>query len=543
MAEKKPLDDDLSDLGAVVIEDSSAAAPDDLSDLGATEVGAAQFIDSSPLNIQPDTSKTESFLRGAAQGASLGFQDELSPVLGALFPTETDVAQGRGFADRYRSIKATMQAENKLAQASNPTTFGLGSLTGSLPLSIAGGALAGPTVLAQAGVAGTQAGLQGFGESEASEISERLKQAAKSGLLSAGLSSALGGGLKLVKKAGNFFFEGADGAYQLGRKEAEYLGDRAVQRAITREFNQAPETAKVLLRSSRNHIGDQLEQVISPHADIPVNAKPALSKAYDLVNNLPTSAPGQKEAKEHLLKLVQSMDQSITDPVLNKTSSEAKLGLIQSIKKNFGREVYENRSFSGKDLGKHYKAADSLYKGLKEAINEADTLRGTGGQISKLNEAYSALHRMENNVFSGANLMGYVNTQAAAASKKVEGFKNIWMELNPQLRKELAPLLDDFISKDLDKVVAKGQLMKIVTGRDPGEADLIGKSASRVSRLFNLAGKGLTQTERGLNRFFEPTGVDIPLETIDQLVRGTTMGGISNLSNAMTQPSGFNSLR
>lgn len=158
-------------------------APED--DVGATE----------PVAPARDVSKFESVMRGAGQGLTLGFQDELAGLISSLFSDRT-----------YEEARDTSRRLNKEAREANPKTFMAADIGGAvLPAVVAtvasggtaapaaGGsfmrALAPSTVKGLAAIGATEA----VGRSEDESIEDLAIDAATGGLL--------GGGLGLASKA------------------------------------------------------------------------------------------------------------------------------------------------------------------------------------------------------------------------------------------------------------------------------------------------------------------------------------------------------
>lgn len=170
------------------------------------------------VKIDEGPSKLESGLRGLAQGASLGFADELTGALesGAgslgLVPDKT-----------YEQARDESRANYLKAQQANPLTYGAGQIGGGLAtLAIPGLNVAkGASLARTAGTAALQGGLAGLGASEADDV----KQMAKDATIGAGLGGALGAaGYGLAKGV-----EAALPALQRGAQDtAESLAARSL---------------------------------------------------------------------------------------------------------------------------------------------------------------------------------------------------------------------------------------------------------------------------------------------------------------------------
>lgn len=126
-----------------------------------------------------EVSKGESFARGMGQGATFGFQDELSPsveralgsgeqalgyglqAIGADKMGRRMIESGQPSADLdYKIARDEYRADNKLAKEAHPGYSAAGNVVGGLPAAIATGNAMSPAV--SGGVFGA---LQGAGES------------------------------------------------------------------------------------------------------------------------------------------------------------------------------------------------------------------------------------------------------------------------------------------------------------------------------------------------------------------------------------------
>lgn len=152
----------------------------------------------------PEVSKTESFLRGAAQGISLGFSDELVAGLKAPFSEKT-----------YSQLRDEERAKYEAAEKANPWTYMAGDVGGSLVLP-GGAAKTAATGLAKVGAkeafkqaakTGAKLGaVEALGRSEADLTKGQVDQAAwdvlKGAAIGGGTAGVLGAaGNKLAGKA------------------------------------------------------------------------------------------------------------------------------------------------------------------------------------------------------------------------------------------------------------------------------------------------------------------------------------------------------
>lgn len=159
----------------------------------------------------PKTSKLESAVRGAGQGVSLGFWDELAGLGEAVGQSVgvkglgEDLGNGEGlsfvkplaldpdrdFGQVYEEGRDKWRGQDKIAKQDNPGTYGAGEVAGSVGsafipgLNVAKGANIG-NIAAKAALSG---GLSGAGYSEA----DNLKDLARDSAVSAGIGGVTGG--------------------------------------------------------------------------------------------------------------------------------------------------------------------------------------------------------------------------------------------------------------------------------------------------------------------------------------------------------------
>jgi hypothetical protein len=125
---------------------------------------------------QPDASMLESAGRGALQGATFGFSDE---IWGGLKGGYDTLANGGNFIDNYAHVRDETRAANERAQRANPGTYLAGEIAGGV---------AGPGGIAGAA---TRLGLRGGERIAARSLAERIRRGSAAG---AGYGAAYGFG-------------------------------------------------------------------------------------------------------------------------------------------------------------------------------------------------------------------------------------------------------------------------------------------------------------------------------------------------------------
>lgn len=161
--------------------------------------------------IKDPVSKTESFLRGAGQGATLGFQDELSAVaekgiagvdkmIRGAIGKPTDVAESVLKTPTEKLIEEN-RAINEAAAKVNPKSYISGGLVGALPGGIALSAAAPATITGQGLVGAALGGGQALGGTEKLGDVEAVEDVLKG----MGFGGALGMGGAAISKVAEPF--------------------------------------------------------------------------------------------------------------------------------------------------------------------------------------------------------------------------------------------------------------------------------------------------------------------------------------------------
>ncbi len=177
-----------------------------------------------------------SAIRGAIQGATFGFGDELGGGLKGLYDTAT---KGGDLSDNYTKARDEIRTNDALASEANPKTFIAGQVGGGLATSLATGGAAGELGLAgRLGLGAAEGALNGLGASNAADVEGNLKDAAVGGglgLVGSGLGEAVGAaGKKLFGKAAAALEPEEQYALALGAnaKEMDPIRGAQFQKAI-----------------------------------------------------------------------------------------------------------------------------------------------------------------------------------------------------------------------------------------------------------------------------------------------------------------------
>lgn len=150
-------------------------------------------------------SKVNSAMRGAAQGGTLGFADELYGLVGGGI---NSVKDDKPFGQSYREARDYARGKDAEAQADNPKTSMAGNVAGALSTAFVPGlgvlnAGKGATIAGSAAKGALAGGLSGLGNSEADVTKGQLPQAAVDTAKGAALGGFTGGAVATAGKVLN----------------------------------------------------------------------------------------------------------------------------------------------------------------------------------------------------------------------------------------------------------------------------------------------------------------------------------------------------
>lgn len=262
--------------------------PLDYSSLSNDELQELNKHSKKPEEVGP-VSKTESFLRGAGQGASLGFADELTGALESLVSDKT-----------YKQARDESRANYKAAEEENPMTYLGGNIGGGLltPIPGIGAAKGVGQVALKAAQLGAVGGL-GASEKDITDpaiLEEMAKGAAIGGTLGGG-AAAIGKGVKALggTTIGKAFQQGKEGNMLVGKEARQKIGDELVDFA-----GKAGEDIQSSLKGEAANKMSLLKQADESGQKIDVDE--LLKKIYpEEAKNLPKSYTSEGDAARRKL--------------------------------------------------------------------------------------------------------------------------------------------------------------------------------------------------------------------------------------------------
>lgn len=202
--------------------------------------------------VEPEISQTESGLRGLAQGASMGFADEVSGGVEALW----NKAKGDPgtFADLYKKYRDESRANFKSAEEANPNTYMAGQIGGAVGTALIPG-MGGANIAKLA----AQGAAQGLGSSEADLTEGDIAGAARDTAIGGATGAVAGAAGKALSKIpmGKILSKGADKLDEVA--EATALNATGATGAQASKF--APGAGRELLDRGLVRAGDTADDI------------------------------------------------------------------------------------------------------------------------------------------------------------------------------------------------------------------------------------------------------------------------------------------
>lgn len=169
-----------------------------------------------------EASIPESAIAGVAQGATLGFADELTAAIGGL---KDYIEQGGKLdLDEYYDIrKKLIRKEDDRKEKANPKTFMAGEFAGGAATSAIPGVAAakGASLSSQVAKNAGLAAIEGVGRSEKEELLDIVKDGLRAGMTGAAITGSMGAAGKGLNKAKG-----------LKDKTGKWLQEKANERAV-----------------------------------------------------------------------------------------------------------------------------------------------------------------------------------------------------------------------------------------------------------------------------------------------------------------------
>lgn len=396
----------------------------------------------------PEVSKAESALRGAAQGLSLGFADEVTAGLESALTDKS-----------YDEAREESRAAYDQAQKANPITYGAGELGGGFASAFIPGlnAAKGATLAGRAAIAAGAGAASGIGHSTAEDTTGLAKDAAIGGALSGlGTVAVEKAVVPGIRAAGKWFGKGAEklavnatGATgNQANKFSPGAGRELLDQKLVR-FADTPESIANRLSAAKEKSGQVISDALSGLDDAGATASvddivASLQKKVQQLKEVPGNSRtiAQIEAEIENLAGKSSLSLSAAEEAkrnfqgqVNYFSPEFEKKGATSVADAFRQEVEKKATAASPDMAKLFTDAKKQY-GLLAPIEEAASKRA-----ATLNQSpFGGLGDMVAGGVGGG-LAGGPGAMASLAAKRV---------VMPRLASSLA-ITTDGISKILQK--------------------------------------------------------------------------------------------
>lgn len=435
----------------------------------------------------PQVSTAESALRGAAQGASMGFADEATGGLEALKEVALSDAEIGDLARLYRKYRDESRANYKAAEEANPVAYGAGQVAGGMAtMAIPGLNVTKGASLVNAGVKGAIAGgLTGAGMSEKEGL-ESLQDAA----LPAATGAVLGAGAQKVGQALSKAPQTAGDALQdfaevqsaramglergtlnkMGMDRAKSLGRAGLDKGIVTPLASTDDMlarAEALKATGGAQMGQAFDAIDNAGASTfnPLNVASSVDEQLGGFYRSPINR-GETQQLENML-----------ESIVQRGADDIPLREAQALKEEIGKVAFPNGGKINPDLiTEKQRMAQEAYRIVNEAIDnaaaqggealgdasvqtmlrEGKDLYGAGANASKLlanrqaKEAGNKMFGLTDTIVGASGLVGAVPTggMSAVAGAAVVGAKKLAEKYGPQTMAVGADKLGDFLKRD-----------------------------------------------------------------------------------------------
>jgi hypothetical protein len=332
----------------------------------------------------PNTSQLESGLRGAAQGATLGFSDEIAGAAGGIWDDISSMFTGEASKDgTYTKHRDESRAANKAAQQANPLTYGAGEIGGSIATAFVPGLNAGKLATLGGRVVGNAGlgALAGLGLSDADNAGDMAKDAALGGALSGGMAFGIEKAAPLIGKAAGYVGGKTGDAANWATKKIGKVGFGVDEKATANymanraDVNAAPslgEIADAVLDNSDDSALREMRQKASQMS----------SNAWDTLGD----SGGMSKAE--LLKAISDAQEAlkVKGVVVGKAKRQAfdTLGELSNDFSKFDDNIDQNT--------------------LKSIIQDLDdNINWSNPEVNKSNEALTGIRRLTDRTLKGQN--------------------------------------------------------------------------------------------------------------------------------------------
>lgn len=403
------------------------------------ELEEQEYQDS--LAKKPEVSKAQSAIRGATQGATLGFADELGGLVQRgldYFGGVTDVNKKlaeQGFTgdigptsgkELYKEARDENRALDRAAQAANPMTYGASNVAGSLLTSfLPGSQLAkGTSALKAAGVGAGYGALQGAGNTEEIASMQALEDIASG----AAIGGATGGAFQAL--ANKF------GKVRPGDVSNKIKGFAELQAA----------KAQGLERATRKKLGEEASKAVGRQG-LDEGVLSMFASADEMIARNNAIKDAAVKSREAAYNVIDEAGASAFNPLDVASDIESKLG-------NFNRKSPLNAA----KLGQLQNTLEAITLRGSDNIpmSEAQKLIQEIGQAAKFDQSRATpANEMAKNVYKMVRNAMDDAAQKGSETVNVPGLKEVIQKANRQysIAKDADTLLANKFARDANKSI------------------------------------------------------------------------------------------
>lgn len=477
---------------------------DSLFDDTPVEKDSQQFDDSLfDDNLEESPSKTESLLRGSAQGLTFNLSDELTGATEAgtraLLP---EALGGDKFSDllqNYRKYRDESRAANKIAEEANPGTYFTGELGAGLATGLFTG---GAGTVANLGKVGLQQGAKelaklgakqgavaALGASEADltkgEIGQATKDTTVGAVLGAGLGATIPTAIKAVgtgaSKVASFakdkapeFIKKGQSAFDLAKKGVNVVGTKAQEDLDT----EANKVANKIIESFRSQYEDGSKKVNAALKSLPesVDFSKQMVQIEDALKNS-KMLPDDLAKIQGELDLYKEISKSKTF-IPKKAQAEKEMQDIVTKSKGEAKILGQNTEFIPQEATEDGKFLQTLKRTFSpEGDETASVIQVKVPETEVIENAVESFRKMNlqelNNVKKELSSFVGGNNKLSNYSKSILNNlkKQVDDAIDSSLSKENKALYESG-NKDISDVYKAGDLMGMLSPNKRFENDL-----------------------------------------------------------------------
>jgi len=442
--------------------------------------------------------RTEALGSGLMEGATLGFRGEL----GSGIEAGLEAVQGENFMTAYKRALAQAEAEERRKKEAFPGSYLAGEIGGSLPLGIITGTALSQAqkakdvgrvgrMLSQGALAGTEAGIAGFG-TETGTIPERAKTAS----ISAAIGAPLGIASELPLPFGK-------------TPEAKKLEQSGVDLSLGQAMGGGTKYAEDIF--TRSLLGDVLGATAAQRKGFETFSKSILDRTLSDIGFVASKKDKPTEVGRKALKY---LDNYFKEAVESASLPDATPAI------NFVQELASPESIS------ELKLSPEQTKDLMKSLNNLFVKQLDGTSMSGQN-AQNAMSDLGKKAFS---LMGGDSTSADRnVAKKLNELKDLIMDsmvaqdpANIKLEKARNAYKNRNLIQSLKKKSVKKEAITPVTLEETLESKL-GEKAYAESPLYEMSRIGRQVLGEGSVPVREPSPLAANLGTF--LLPSAVAGG------------------